>query len=93
MAVIDLLEVTSKKFIGRPLSSLYGKTGFNRFGYLLFLDEGENSKKLGEEYDFNRLMKINNQYADYIITRIERYYEQISIRISPPPPPEEQADV
>ena len=92
MAVIDLLEVTSKKFIGRPLSSLYGKTGFSRHGYILFLDDGEYGKKLGEDFEFNRLMKRNNQYADYIITRIERYYEQVSIRISPPPLPEELDD-
>ena len=84
MAVIDLLEVTSKKFIGRPLSSLYGKTGFNRHGYLLFLDDGDVHKKLGEEFDFNGLLKANSKYFDYTITTIERYFEQISIRISPP---------
>lgn len=84
MGVIDLLEVTSKKFIGRPLSSLYGKTSFNRHGYLLFLDDGDTHKKLGEEFAFDNLLKRNMKYFDYTIMSIERYFEQVSIRISPP---------
>lgn len=54
MGVIDLLETTGKRFVGRPLSDLDGRTAFNRNGFLLFLDDGDKHVKLGEDFDFKR---------------------------------------
>lgn len=82
--IIDLLEVTGKNFIGRPLKDLNGRTGYNRAGFLLFLDDGDKHVKLGEDFSIERILKRNEKYSDYTISKIERYYDQISVRIVPP---------
>lgn len=91
-SVHDSLEINKHKFIGQPLQALYRNHHASRKGFVLFLENADESdrRRLGEDLNLSLLILRNRQYADYPIAKIYRYYEQIHIVIIPPE--EEHAD-
>lgn len=81
--MIDLLEVSGKKYIGQPLESLIGKSSINSGGYRLHID-GDVPEVLGNDYSLDRLIKANFTKRAWPIVKIDRYYDEIIVTITPP---------
>lgn len=86
MSPTEFLETTGKKFIGKPLNSLYKHHAFSRKSFVLFLEnaDGSGRRRLGEDPNLSMLILKNVKYAGYPIAKIFWYYEQICVVINPP---------
>lgn len=85
-SVFDTLETSREKFIGQPLKSLYKKHSFSRKSFVLFCEnpDGSGRKRLGEDVNLSLLILRNKKYANYLVSDIFRYYEQVCVVINPP---------
>lgn len=86
MSPTELIEVSGKKFIGKPLNSLYKHHAFSRKSFVLFLEnaDGSERKRLGEDPNLSMIILRNAKYAHYPIASISKYYEQFHVVINPP---------
>ena len=85
-SVHDSLEINKHKFIGQPLQTLYKRHHALRKGFVLFLEnaDGSGRRRLGEDPNLSLLILRNKKYANYPVSDIFRYYEQVCVVINPP---------
>ena len=87
----DGIEITKGKFIGRPLARLYKRHGASRNRFVLFLEDKENRLRLGADYNLSLVIYKNQQYADFPVKDIVRYYDEIHVIITRPEDKENDA--
>ena len=82
----DTLETNRDKFIGKPLKRLYQHHGYSKKDFALFLEnpDGTGRKRIGADPNLSLIILKNQQYADYPVVDIHRYYDEIHIVINPP---------
>ena len=85
----DGIEITKKKFVGRPLARLYKRHGASRNRFALFLEDDNTRTPLGADYNLSLIIYKNWQYADFPVKDIVRYYNEIHVIITRP---EEEKD-
>lgn len=80
----DGIEITKKKFIGKPLMMLYKRHGVSRNRFVLFLDSEDDRIRLGADLNLSLIIYKNRKYADYPVKDIVRYYDEIHVIITKP---------
>ena len=80
-SVHDSIEINKGTFIGKPLQNHASRKGF-----VLFLEnaDGSGRRRLGEDPNLSLLILRNKKYANYLVSDIFRYYEQVCVVINPP---------
>ena len=79
----DAIEITKKKFIGKPLKRLYERHSVSRGGFALFLEDGER-KPLGKGPNLSFIILKNKEYPDFPVKDITRSYEELHVIIERP---------
>ena len=85
-SVHDSIEINKGTFIGKPLQNLYHRHHASRKGFVLFLEnaDGSGRRRLGEDPNLSLLILRNKKYANYLVSDVFRYYEQVCVVINPP---------
>ena len=82
----ELLDINSKKFIGKRLGSLYKRHAFSRKSFVLFLEnkDGSERRRLGSDPNLSLIIMKNAGYSQYPIASISKYYDEFHVVINPP---------